>query len=171
MSTYQSPLAVIVKGAIAGAAGTAVMGVAMEQLPSLLAQYGIRLPPEGPGPAEPDTPTEEMAERVVEGVAHQPLDEEVKPLAGQAVHWAYGAAWGAAYGVMQSTLKLPHLVHGTLFGALVGVVAETVVPAMRLQRSPATNPPQINALHFGSHIIFGWATALTYAILNLGRRG
>jgi hypothetical protein len=171
MATYQSPLSVIVKGAIAGAAGTAVMGFAMERLPSVLEQYGMPLPKEGPGPAAPDTPTEEMAERVVEGVARQPLDEELKPAAGQVVHWGYGAAWGAAYGVMQSTLKLPHLVHGALFGALVGVVADTLMPAMRLQRRPSTNPPQINAFHFGMHLIFGWATALTYAILNLGRRG
>ncbi len=33
MATYQSPLTVIAKGALAGAAGTAVMGAFMERAP------------------------------------------------------------------------------------------------------------------------------------------
>ncbi|MGQ0607501.1 MAG: hypothetical protein ACT4OQ_03445 [Chloroflexota bacterium] len=171
MATYQSPLAVIVKGALAGAAGTAVMGAFMERAPHILESFGIRLPADRPGPTASDAPTEAIAERVAEGVAKHPLDDRAKATAGQAVHWTYGAAWGAFFGVMQSTLKLPHLVHGTIFGALVGVVADTLMPAMRLQRDPRTNPAPTNVMHMVSHIVFGWTTAFVYAALNLGRRG
>ncbi|MGI8998681.1 MAG: hypothetical protein ACR2GO_03115, partial [Candidatus Limnocylindria bacterium] len=98
MTTYQSPLTVIVKGALAGAAGTAVMGAFMERAPQILEGMGIRLPAERPGPTSPDSPNEALAQRVAKGVARQPLDPEAKETAGEAVHWAYGAAWGAFFG-------------------------------------------------------------------------
>jgi len=171
MGTYQSPLTVIVKGALAGAAGTAVMGAFMERAPQILDSFGVKLPEERPGPTAPDTPTEAMAERIAEGVAQQPLDDAAKATAGQAVHWSYGSGWGAIFGVMQSTLKLPHLVHGAVFGLLVGIVGDTLLPAMRLQRDPRTNPGEINLMHLGSHVVYGVTTALVYGLLNFGRRG
>jgi len=171
MTTYQSPLAVIVKGALAGAAGTAVMGAFMQRAPQLLEGVGIRLPAERPGPTAPDSPNEALAERVAKGVAKQRLTPEAKETAGQAVHWTYGAAWGAFFGVMQSTLRLPHLIHGTIFGVLVGVVADTLLPAMRLQRDPRTNPAPTNVMHLAAHIVFGCTTAIVYGFLNFGRRG
>ncbi|MGH2428608.1 MAG: hypothetical protein ACRDGV_06920 [Candidatus Limnocylindria bacterium] len=171
MATYQSPLTVIIKGAIAGAAGTAIMGAAMERAPKLLEQMGVKLPPAPQAPTAPDSPTEATAKRLAEGVAEQPIDEETKATGGQVVHWAYGAGWGAFYGIMQSSLKLPHLVHGTLFGALVGGVATFLVPRIGLQVPPSENPQQLNVFYMGSHLVYGWATAIVYAILNLGRRG
>ncbi|MEO6578370.1 MAG: DUF1440 domain-containing protein [Candidatus Limnocylindria bacterium] len=171
MATHQSPLAVIVKGALAGAAGTAVMGAFMERAPQLMGQLGIRLPEGPPGPTAPDTPTEELAERLAEGVAKEPLDADAKAIGGQAVHWTYGAAWGAFFGVMQSTLRLPHLLHGTAFGVLVGVVGDTVMPRLGLQNAPSRNPDSLNVMHMAGHVVFGWATALTYAALNMGKRG
>jgi len=171
MTTHQAPLMIIVKGAVAGAAGTAVMTAFMERAPQLLERVGIRLAGDRPGPTAPDSPTEAIAERVTTGVARQPLDAEAKATAGQAVHWTYGAAWGAFFAVMQSTLRLPHLVHGTIFGILVGVVADTLLPAMRLQRDPRTNPAPTNVMHLVAHVVFGVATATVSGILNLGRRG
>ena len=171
MATYQSPLTVIVKGAIAGAAGTWLMGKAMSDGPHLLRQAGISLPASPPGPTAPDTPSEAMAERVAEGVAQVELDEEAKRIGGEVVHWGYGAGWGVVYGILQASIKLPHLLHGTLFGLLVGIVADTAVPALRLQRSPTERPMALNVFYLGSHVVFGWGVAVTYAILNLGRRG
>lgn len=174
MSTYQSPLTVIIKGAIAGATGTAVMSAVMQRAPELIERIGIPMPePQAPPrhPDEPDAPTADAADRVASGVAREPLDPGARAKAGEAIHWVYGAAWGAFYGIIQSSLKLPHLLHGTLFGVLVYGVATTLVPRMRLAPSPADQPPQLNALQLGTHLVYGWATAITYAILNLGRRG
>lgn len=172
MASYQSPLTAIIKGAIAGAAGTAVMGVFMERAPELMERMGRPMPPSPPGPTAPDTPNEEVAQRLAEGLADaSPLTAEAKATAGEAVHWAYGSAWGALYGVVQSSIKLPHFIHGTVFGALVGVVADTVMPAMRLQNKPTENPTAANVMHFAAHLVYGWTTALVWGVLNLGRRG
>lgn len=170
MSSYQSPLTVIIKGAIAGAAGTAVMGAAMERAPQLMEQLGLApaTPPTPPRkPNAPSSPTEEVAERV----SDRPLDPETRAAAGQAIHWAYGAGWGAFYGVMQSSLRLPHLLHGTLFGGLVYAVASTVVPRLGLTRPPTSQPMPMNLTQLAMHLIYGWATAIVFGALNFGRRG
>ncbi len=171
MATYQSPLTVIVKGAMAGAAGTAVMGTFMERAPGWMERMGVTMPSSPPGPTAPDSPTEEVAERIVEGVAKRPIDSAGKARAGQMVHWSYGAGWGALFAVLQSSFTPPPLIHGSLFGAMVGVVADTVMPRLGLQNPPSRNPGQINVMHMAAHVVFGIATALTYQILNLGRRG
>ena len=171
MATYQSPLTVIIKGAIAGAAGTAAMGAAMERAPKVLESMGVQVPTPPPGPTAPDSPPEALAERVAEGVAEQPMGPQAKATAGQVMHWGYGAAWGAYYAVIQSSLKPPPLLHGALFGALVGTVASAVVPRLGLQNPPSRNPPKLNAMYMGYHLVYGVTTAVVYAILNLGRRG
>jgi hypothetical protein len=171
MGSYQSPLSAIVKGAIAGAAGTWAMGEAMSRAPQLLQRAGYRLPDAPPGPAAPDTPTEEVAERLAEGLAQDEIDEGTKQTAGQVVHWSYGMSWGAAYGVLQATLKLPTLPGGALFGAGVGYFGERVMPALRLQNPPERNPRAVNLVQMGAHVVYGIAVALTWRVLNLGRRG
>ncbi|HEX6128978.1 MAG TPA: hypothetical protein VF071_08165 [Candidatus Limnocylindria bacterium] len=171
MGSYQSPLSAIVKGAIAGAAGTWAMGEAMSRAPQLLERAGYRLPEAPPGPAAPDTPTEEVAERLAEGLAQDEIDEGTKQTAGQVIHWSYGAAWGAAYGVLQATLKLPTLLGGAFFGAGVGYFGERVMPALRLQNAPERNPRAVNLMQMGAHVVYGVAVALAWRVLNLGRRG
>lgn len=169
--TYQSPLSAIINGAIAGAAGTYVMGEAMARVPELLERAGHPLPEAPPGPAAPDSPTEEVAERLAEGLARDEIDAQTKAAAGQVIHWTYGAAWGAAYAVLQSSLRLPSVLGGVLFGAGVGYVADTVLPAMRLQTRPELNPRSVNAYHMAMHLVYGVTTAVAWRVLNLGRRG
>jgi hypothetical protein len=171
MGSYQSPLSAIVKGALAGAAGTYVMGEAMSRVPRLLEQAGRPLPPSPPGPTAPDSPTEEVAERLVEGVAEEPIDEEAKATGGQLVHWSYGAGWGAAFGVLQGSFRLPTLLAGLLFGALVGSVADTIMPRLGLQVPPSDRPRALTMAYMGYHLIYGLTVGLVWSILNFGRRG
>lgn len=173
--SYQPPLTVIIKGAIAGAAGTAVMTAVMERAPQLVARVpGLSASPPPPPRAEPDapaSPTEALADRVATGVARTSLAPRDRATAGQAIHWGYGAGWGALYGVLQSSLKLPHLLHGTLLGGIVGGAALTVVPRLGLVPPPEQQSREQLIMSVGSHLVYGWSTAIVYAILNLGRRG
>ncbi len=171
MGSYQSPVSAIVKGAIAGAAGTYLMGEAMSRAPGLLERAGYQLPKAPPGPTAPDTPTEEVAERLAEGLADQTIDDETKAQAGQVVHWGYGSAWGAAYGVLQASFKAPTSLGGALFGAAVGMVSQTLLPAMGLQNSMKRNPAALTAYYLAGHVVYGLSVALTWRVLNLGRRG
>jgi uncharacterized membrane protein YagU involved in acid resistance len=173
MSTYQSPLSVIIKGAIAGAAGTAVMSAFTERAPEVIERMGVPMPEPQTPPRDRDAPgtsTKKAAERAGEAT-DAPLTGEQRRTAAEAIHWGYGAAWGAAYGVIQSSFKPPHLFHGTFFGLLVYGVAASIVPRLGLARPPTEAPPQLNAMQVVTHLVYGWSTAVVYAILNLGRRG
>jgi hypothetical protein len=169
MSSYQSPLTVIVKGALAGAAGTAVMSAFMERAPELLERAGIGAnePPAAPPeePEAPASPTEELAERVTEGE----LGPKERAVAGQAIHWGYGAAWGAYYAVVQSTFRPSPIIHGAFLGGLKTAVATKGIPRLGLMPEPRSRQELITSA--ASHVVYGVATGLVYQVLNLGRRG
>jgi hypothetical protein len=168
MATHQSPLAVIVKGALAGAAGTAVMSAFMERAPEIMERAGVGGDEPPTPPEEPDavgSPTEELIDRVTEGG----LDADERAAAGEAVHWAYGAAWGAYYAVIQSTFRPSPIVHGAFLGGLMTAVATKVVPRLGLAPQPRNREELIT--NAASHAVYGIATGIVYQILNLGRRG
>jgi putative membrane protein len=168
MAMHQSPLAVIVKGALAGAAGTAVMSAFMDRAPELMERAGVGgdeppTPPENPEAI--GSPTEELVDRVTEGE----LGPEERAAAGEAVHWAYGAAWGAYYAVIQSTFRPSPIVHGAFLGGLMTAVATKVVPRLGLAPQPRNREELIT--NAASHVVYGVATGIVYQVLNLGRRG
>lgn len=164
MTQYESPLATAVKGAAAGLAGTAVLNVAMQRVPSLLEQAGILPAQPTPKPAEP--PPAKRAQEVAGGVFGQQLDPGSKHAAAQSIRWGYGALWGAIYGIVQSSIHLPRFLHGTIFGLLVLGASWTAVPAMRLTPPPTEQPLAENALHLAFHLLYGWTTALTFHLLS-----
>ncbi len=168
MATHQSPLAVVVKGALAGAAGTAVMSAFTERAPELMDRFGMGSgePPAPPEePEAPSSPTDQLAERVTEG----DLAADDLAVAGQAIHWGYGAAWGAYFAVVQSTFRPPSIMHGLFLGGLMTGVAVKLVPQLGLAPQPRSREQLIIAA--ASHGVYGVVTAVAYRVLNLGRRG
>jgi hypothetical protein len=171
MTYFESPLAVVMKGAVAGLAGTAAITMAMKRTPQLLQQLGLA-PSQSPA-AEAEKiaesagqPTEKLAEKVTTGVLDRPIEEDARGVAGQVIHWGYGAVWGAFYGMVQGSFRWPSLVHGAVFGGLVGAVASTLVPAMRLTPPPTQQPMPANAMMMVYHLLYGWVTALTFQLLS-----
>ena len=116
----------------------------------------------------PDDPRAELADKVAAGVFETDLSADTAQTSSKVIHWGYGALWGAIFGIMQSSLRIPHLVHGTIFGGVVAGVASTLVPAMGLAPSPKDQPKAMSAMQFVNHLIFGWAVALTYRVLTIG---
>lgn len=166
MPNHQSPLAVVVKGAIAGAAGTAAMTAFLQEAPALMERLGLSTarPPTPPAkPSRRRSATEKVAESATA------LPTEHAKIAGEALHWAYGAGWGAYYAVIQSTFRLPPLLHAAWLGGLMTFVAVRVLPALALAPAPRTQDQMI--VHGASHAVFGVTTAVVYSILNFGRRG
>lgn len=166
MSHHASPLEVAIKGAMAGLAGTAVLTQVMQRGPRFMDEkLGVSIAE--PETDAPDDPRAELVERVAAGVLETDISAETKQTASQAIHWGYGALWGAIFGIVQSSLRIPLLVHGTIFGGLVAAVASTVVPAMGLAPSPREQPKTMSAMQFVNHLIFGWAVALTFRVLTI----
>ena len=152
MTHYESPLAAAAKGAIAGLADTVALTIGM-RAPQLLQQ----------GKTQPQKePTAKLAGKVAGGVFEQALDRETKATVGEAIHWSYGAGWGALYGLAQESLRLPRLVHGTVFGLLVATVASTLVPSMGLTPPPTKQPPEKSMMQLALHLVYGWVTVLVF---------
>lgn len=107
MKREESPLSVTVKGAVAGLAGTVVITAAMKGAPVLMKQLGMENQKPAPSSQQKKEPTAELAGKVARGVLDTPIDERTKQAAGQVIHWAYGAGWGALYGIVQSSLRIP----------------------------------------------------------------
>ena len=158
-----SPLAVVGKGALAGLVGTAVLTVGMQEMPKLMQSMGLMEPPKEQNGAGP---TEELAERVAEGVLETSIDAHTREVAGQSMHWSYGALWGILYAIMQGTLHLPHHLQGLVLGGLTSVVATTVGPAMGLTEPPPDEPTPRSLMMMGLHLVYGWVTAVAFDALS-----
>lgn len=158
----ENPVLASLKGAAAGLAGTVVISLGLKYGPQFLQQAGL-MPPQ---PQKPEEPTEKLADKVASEALDTKLDADTKQAAGQTIRWTYGAGWGVVYGLAQNWLHLPHFLHGTLFGTIVGGVASTVVPALGLTPPPTKQPPAMSGLQFVLHLLYGWTTALVFQLLT-----
>jgi hypothetical protein len=169
----RNPLGVIVRGALAGLAGTVVLNMTMN-LGIRLAEEEGKIPGRRGQPllgTKPggEAPTEIVVERVAERVLEEPIDEVTKRKAGRALYWGYGAAWGALYGILQSSFRLPAMQHGLVFGGFVGLVNSTIIPAARIGPSLDELPKRIAVVQMGAHLLFGLVTSFAYRRLHLAR--
>jgi hypothetical protein len=165
MAYSESPLSAAVKGTAAGLAGTVAMTAAMKYVPTLLRELGVASP-EPPASAKKGEPVEQLAGKVAEGLFDTRLDKEGKEIGGQVIHWGYGAGWGALYGIVQSTLRLPFVVPGTLLGGLMAVAASTLVPAMGVAPPVGKVPTDQKVMQTSFIMLYGWTTALVYHFLS-----
>ncbi|HVV49785.1 MAG TPA: hypothetical protein VHO06_09010, partial [Polyangia bacterium] len=69
--------------------------------------------------ASSDEPATHKAAQALVRPAGIALGERQKAKGGVAVHYAYGAAWGAVYGLVAPRVPLPRLLSGLLFGGLL----------------------------------------------------
>ncbi|MCB0080140.1 MAG: hypothetical protein KDE47_04395 [Caldilineaceae bacterium] len=154
----ESNLELILKGAIAGLAGTAALTVGMSLMPHLLPQRS-HIDPQRDQPDEPNVRLVEEAMMALWGTL--PSDR-TKAVGGQFAHWGYGATWGAIYALAQDRLRLPPNTHGLLLGLLVGTTASTVVPALDHAPPPTREPFSQTLAMTGLQLLFGWVTARTF---------
>ncbi len=153
-----TPLGAIGRGLLAGAAGTAAMTAC--QTAAMKAQGG-----------QPSTVPGQVAQRVGEGVFRRKVPDDQLGTLTQVMHWSYGTSWGAVYGAAQSTLHLPALHHGLLFGTLAWGTGSLIgLPAMQLAPPVWQRPPAGTAMEAGYHLVYGLGAALAYRLLTPNRR-
>jgi putative membrane protein len=159
----------ILRGALAGAIAGIVGAYAMERFQALWAETQERARPTESAHAAKDEPTTvKAAERVAEAVLHAELPEEVKPAAGEVVHYGMGAFSGAIYGAVAEVVPLARAGNGLLFGALLWWLADnTAVPALGLSKRPSAYPPSTHAYALSSHLVYGFVTEAVRRILRI----
>ena len=145
----------MVKGAVAGAAGSVAMLVVAElEARAAAGDLGARargLAPKirgGGTRARAAAPTRRPRERI-------------------GVEIAIGAAIGAVYGVVQTRVRLPEAAHGAVLGALTYAVHATGwLPAGGVLAPPPDASLQDALTPAGTHAVFGLATARAFDLLT-----
>jgi putative membrane protein len=159
----------ILRGALAGAIAGLVGAYAMERFQALWSETAKSARPKEIASAAKDEPTTvKAAERLTETVFHEELPDELKPVAGEVVHFGMGALSGAIYGALAEVLPVLRAGNGLLFGAVLWWVADnTAVPAIGLSRRPSAYPPSTHAYALSSHLVYGFVTETVRRVLRL----
>lgn len=186
-----SPLGIVMQGALAGFAGTLVLTVAVkgaqlmggrrnqaggQHQESQGEQEGI-----GAGQALAgrqvqapflDQSTEIFVQKVATGLFGVSLSGGTRTAAGVAMHFTYGSFWGAVYGLIQASFHLPPALHGLLYGLIVWLIGPAIlVPAMGIMPPPQQQPFRKVLMMVGFHLAYGLGLGLTFhACTRQGRR-
>ncbi len=175
-----TPIGTVVRGVLAGAAGTAAMDTAQYAFYRLGGGTSAFLPWETsagldtwegvPAPAK-------IAKRVVEGLTQHELKADKARLANTAMHWGTGIGWGAAYGVLAGSLPAPKVRYGLLWGTVVWASSYVLLPALGLYKPIWEYDATTLAKDLGIHLVYGLTTAAAFRVLGgsrppqLGSRG
>lgn len=141
-------------GMIAGCIATVPMTLVMHVL--------HRWPAPERAPLPPHQITEEIAERVAEGVgAQEHLDQPRLRALTLASHFGFGAAAGALYGLIFPSLPGRAPLKGVIWGLMVWAVSYAGwIPAAQILPPASEQPKRRNGLMIVAHLVWGVVTAL-----------
>jgi putative membrane protein len=166
-----------IKGAVAGAIGGAAGAYTMERFQQWWSDMEKAAAPKRRAHAVKDGATDKLtdepatvkvAERVSRKVLDTELPDELKPAAGEAVHYTTGATIGAVYGFVAEILPPARMFNGLLMGSIVWWTADNIaVPANKLGKKPDQVPPSKHAYALASHLVYGFTTELVRSVVRL----
>jgi hypothetical protein len=149
----------VLRGAVAGLAGTAVMSAAMAVAKAT-------------GLMDGEWPPRKVARNFEESIGvRDELPQAAFEVSWVAQHFAYGAAAGVAYALSQRRLRLPEpLPSGPLFGAALWAFGYAGwLPATGLYPPPTAEPRRRFGTLIAAHLIYGTAVASVSRLLGPSR--
>lgn len=147
----------IVKGAVAGAAATWLMGQATGWMYEREDTEARRREEEARG----DRTAYETAAEKAAGMTGVELSKEQRSQAGLAIHWATGIGAGIVYALLRHRAPAVTAANGLAFGTgFYLVVDEVLNPLLGLTPGPQAFPWQAHARGLGGHLAFGATTEL-----------
>lgn len=169
-SRCPAALAVLVRGAVAGAVGTAAMDLAQyvryraEGSEGLLAWEfrGVKNWDSAPAPAQ-------VGKRLIEGLFRAELPERAANTVNNAMHWAYGIGWGAGFALLADAVCAPRARWGPIFGTVVWLTDYAVLPATGLYKPIWEYDAETLGKDWADHLVYGTATAAAFAVLSRDR--
>ncbi|MGI8807787.1 MAG: hypothetical protein ACR2KK_08100 [Acidimicrobiales bacterium] len=169
MARRHSPLGALGRGMLAGAAGTAAMDLVVYRryrrdggARSLLAwefSAGLHDWDGAPAPAH-------VGKRVVEGLFQVTVDPQWARTTNNVMHWAYGLAWGAQYGLVAGSARVLQRNHGLLLGQVVFSSGYVVLPLAKLYKPIWEYDGRTLARDLSAHLVYGLVTGETFRLLS-----
>jgi hypothetical protein len=156
-SRIETLLVDVAIGLAAGLVATAIYGVAQEALYRSTPRH-VRRREERVRPA----PSSEVAaEKTAAGLGYA-LDERQRDLAGTAVHYGLGAAWGPVYGLLRRHGRMQPFGAGVLTGATLSIIVdEGLSPALGFSAPNRSYPVLTHLRGVLNHLAYGAAVAAT----------
>jgi putative membrane protein len=135
----------LLKGLLAGAIG-GLVATAVKTMAEKI------YPPRTHGePEPPDVAAEKLA--------GHPLDDTTKTLASESIHWVFGAAAGAFYGVLAEVYPAVTAKSGATFGlTLMSLTHEGALPALGLSEDHEDQTLRERTSEGATHILYGVVT-------------
>jgi hypothetical protein len=167
-----TPIGAVVRGMLAGAAGTAIMDAVWyaryrkdggtSGFPDWETAAGLDSFQDAPAPAQ-------VGKRLVEGLLQRELKPQTARLVTNLVHWGYGIAWGAAYGIVDGSTRRPRTIDGLLFGPIVWSTGDLVLAPTGIYQPMRHYDARTLWKDASAHLAFGVGTAAAFKLLT-GRR-
>ena len=111
--------------------------------------------------------TATFVQKIATGVFGTSLNAQEQYVAGTAWHLAYGGWWGTLYGLLQSSVRVPPLALGPLFGLGVWALGPGwLVPKMKLMLPPQQQQPRTAVVVAGMHMAYGAVVAFAFRWLR-----
>ena len=157
------------RGVIAGLLGGVIASGAMSAAHNVIVAInaGARQPKPPPDRHQEEDATVKIADGIARRLLHRPLPEDKKPLAGNLVHYAFGAGVGAIYGAVATGAPRVTAALGLPFGVAVWLGAHVImVPALGLAAPPTRQTPVKEALEFVLHLVYGAVTEVVRRLLR-----
>lgn len=171
MGKADTPLAVVLKGAMDGLAGALALRYAMLKAQEMAQPEAPEEQPPRPEEQKAEDPREKFVRKIASGLFEVELPDEERRTWAEILHWQYGAFWGTVYGIVQASLWLPLWLHGLILATAVWITGPLVLmPAMKLTPPPQNQPlPQLS-MGWLFHAVYGLTTAVVFGLLSWGRR-
>jgi putative membrane protein len=156
------------RGILAGLVGGAVAAGAMSVAHKSVAGMSTGARQQKPPTQEQDEDaTVKVADGITRSLLRRPLPEDKKPLAGNAVHYAFGATVGALYGGVADVVPRVTTAVGLPFGVAVWLGAHVItVPALGLAEPPTRLPRSKEGLEFVLHLVYGTVTEIVRRLIR-----
>jgi hypothetical protein len=163
-----TPVGAVVRGAAAGAVGTAAMDILLfaryrrdggeSRFPDWELSAGLDRWEDVPAPGQ-------VGKRLAEGFLQRVIPPRWARFTNNLVHWGYGVAWGAQYGIVAASLAHRRARHGVLFGSLVGASGYVVLPLAELYKPMWEYDAKTLGKDLSAHVVYGVATATAFRVL------
>lgn len=160
-----SPLGAVARGLATGVVATGVMTIAQELVAKLQSSGGGGGGDEPPSWDDASAPAE-VGRRIIEGVFQKDAPPEMIPTLTNAMHWGYGVGWGAAFGLVQGTVRHRALGNGLGFGMAVWGASYLQLIPMGLYEPPWKYGVQALATEGGFHLAYGLGAGLGWSAIE-----
>jgi hypothetical protein len=164
-----TPLGAVVRGLLAGAAGTAAMDALLfvryrrsggdRGAVEWESSAGVTTWEQAPAPAQ-------VGRRVVDGLFDVTLPPSRARLVNNVMHWGYGIVNGAVYGIVAESLPSPKVRYGLPFGATVWSSGYVILPGAKLYEPIWRYDARTLADDLSAHLVYGLATAGALRLLS-----